>query len=272
MSTTEESTTQDVFDVPAFINSRHVGAVQYGIIILCGLVMFLDGFDTRAISYMAPLIAKEWGLLREVLGPIFSFTPQWVFSSPHDGRLIGNYRAAVKRVRRCAGIHFIPHDLRRLAATAMERTGVPVYTLKAVLNHATGPDVTAQYVQVASDMKLAAMQKIEQFVLGQGGVRCPPSEGPPIDRSVLGTRLSARRDRGRARGAADRLHLADPPARRGARSLAADLDAPGSGQCLHWAYTVEGVAQGLGQVADLNGSLGWNRTNDQRINSPTLYR
>jgi AAHS family 4-hydroxybenzoate transporter-like MFS transporter len=72
MSTTEVSTTQDVFDVPAFINSRHIGAVQYGIIILCGLMMFLDGFDTQAISYMAPLIAKEWGLSREVLGPIFS--------------------------------------------------------------------------------------------------------------------------------------------------------------------------------------------------------
>src|SRR5260370_37965417 len=34
--------------------------------------MLLDGFDTQAISYMAPLIAKEWGLSREVLGPIFS--------------------------------------------------------------------------------------------------------------------------------------------------------------------------------------------------------
>src|SRR3979490_599465 len=64
--------TQDVFDVPAFINSRHVGAVQYRIIILCGLVMFLDGFDTQSISYMAPLIAKDWGLSPEMLGPIFS--------------------------------------------------------------------------------------------------------------------------------------------------------------------------------------------------------
>jgi hypothetical protein len=71
MSTTEVSTIQDVFDVPAFINSRRVGAVQYGIIILCGLIMFLDGFDTQAISYMAPLIANEWGFSREVLGPIF---------------------------------------------------------------------------------------------------------------------------------------------------------------------------------------------------------
>ena len=64
--------TEDAFDIPAFINSRPIGAVQYGIVVLCALVMFLDGLDTQAISYMAPMIAKEWGLSREVLGPIFS--------------------------------------------------------------------------------------------------------------------------------------------------------------------------------------------------------
>lgn len=68
------SATQDAFDVPTFINSRRIGAVQYRIVILCGLVMFLDGFDTQAISYMAPHIIKEWGLPWEVLGPIFSST------------------------------------------------------------------------------------------------------------------------------------------------------------------------------------------------------
>lgn len=60
------------FDVPSFINSRRIGAVQYAIIALCGLIMFLDGFDTQAISYMAPFIGKEWGLSRDLLGPIFS--------------------------------------------------------------------------------------------------------------------------------------------------------------------------------------------------------
>lgn len=66
------STTQVAFDVPAFINARRVGIVQWLVIVLCALVMFLDGLDTQAISYMAPLIAKEWGLSRELLGPIFS--------------------------------------------------------------------------------------------------------------------------------------------------------------------------------------------------------
>ena len=63
---------QDTFHVPAFINEKPIGASQYIITLLCGLVMFLDGFDTQSISYMAPQIAKEWGLSREVLGPIFS--------------------------------------------------------------------------------------------------------------------------------------------------------------------------------------------------------
>jgi AAHS family 4-hydroxybenzoate transporter-like MFS transporter len=64
--------TEVAFDVPSFINSRRTGAVQYGIVTLCGLVMFLDGFDIQGISYMAPSIAREWGLSKELLGPIFS--------------------------------------------------------------------------------------------------------------------------------------------------------------------------------------------------------
>ena len=34
------------------------------VVLLCGLVMLIDGFDTQAISYMAPLMAKEWGISR----------------------------------------------------------------------------------------------------------------------------------------------------------------------------------------------------------------
>lgn len=60
------------FDVPSFIDNRRIGLTQYAIVVLCGLVMFLDGFDTQAISYMAPSISKEWNLPKEMLGPIFS--------------------------------------------------------------------------------------------------------------------------------------------------------------------------------------------------------
>ncbi|HCF1642818.1 MFS transporter [Pseudomonas stutzeri] len=58
--------------LPQFVDERRVSPFQYGVIILCGLVMFLDGFDTQAISYMAPYIAQEWSLSKPMLGPIFS--------------------------------------------------------------------------------------------------------------------------------------------------------------------------------------------------------
>jgi MFS transporter, AAHS family, 4-hydroxybenzoate transporter len=58
--------------LPGFVDERRMSRFQYGVITLCGLVMFLDGFDTQAISYMAPHIAEEWGLPTAVLGPIFS--------------------------------------------------------------------------------------------------------------------------------------------------------------------------------------------------------
>lgn len=58
--------------LPQFVDERRVSPFQYWVIILCGLVMFLDGFDTQAISYMAPYIAQEWSLSKPMLGPIFS--------------------------------------------------------------------------------------------------------------------------------------------------------------------------------------------------------
>lgn len=60
------------FDVPKFIDSKRMGVAQSVTILLCALIMFLDGLDTQAISYMAPHIAKEWGLSKEMLGPVFS--------------------------------------------------------------------------------------------------------------------------------------------------------------------------------------------------------
>jgi AAHS family 4-hydroxybenzoate transporter-like MFS transporter len=58
--------------LPGFVDQRRVSAFQWQVIVLCGLVMFLDGFNTQAISYMAPAIAKEWHLGKGALGPIFS--------------------------------------------------------------------------------------------------------------------------------------------------------------------------------------------------------
>ena len=59
-------------DVAAFIDAQPVGAFQVKLLLTCAAVLFLDGFDTTAIGYVAPALAKEWNLARGALGPVFS--------------------------------------------------------------------------------------------------------------------------------------------------------------------------------------------------------
>jgi MFS transporter, AAHS family, 4-hydroxybenzoate transporter len=59
-------------DVAEFIEQQPVGGFQIGLLLTCAAVLFLDGFDTQAIGYVAPALAKEWGLTKAALGPVFS--------------------------------------------------------------------------------------------------------------------------------------------------------------------------------------------------------
>jgi MFS transporter, AAHS family, 4-hydroxybenzoate transporter len=59
-------------DVAAFIDAQPVGTFQVKLLLTCATVLFLDGFDTTAIGYVAPALAKEWNLGKSALGPVFS--------------------------------------------------------------------------------------------------------------------------------------------------------------------------------------------------------
>src|SRR6202790_4973925 len=59
-------------DVAEFIDAQPVGGFQIRLLLTCAAVLFLDGFDTTAIGYVAPALAKEWGLTKGALGPVFS--------------------------------------------------------------------------------------------------------------------------------------------------------------------------------------------------------
>src|SRR3979411_1320196 len=59
-------------DVADFIDQQPVGAFQIRLLATCAAVLFLDGFDPQAIGYVAPALAKEWGLTKGALGPVFS--------------------------------------------------------------------------------------------------------------------------------------------------------------------------------------------------------
>jgi AAHS family 4-hydroxybenzoate transporter-like MFS transporter len=59
-------------DVAQFIDQQPVGGFQIKLLLTCAAVLFLDGFDTQAIGYVAPALAREWGLTKGALGPVFS--------------------------------------------------------------------------------------------------------------------------------------------------------------------------------------------------------
>ena len=59
-------------DVAGFIDRQPVGGFQIKLLLTCASVLLLDGFDTTAIGFVAPSLAKEWSLTKGALGPVFS--------------------------------------------------------------------------------------------------------------------------------------------------------------------------------------------------------
>jgi AAHS family 4-hydroxybenzoate transporter-like MFS transporter len=46
--------------------------LQWRVIVLCALVVLIDGLDTQVIGYLGPALSAEWQIPREQLGPVFS--------------------------------------------------------------------------------------------------------------------------------------------------------------------------------------------------------
>lgn len=59
-------------DVQEFIDSIRFGFTQKLLLILCFLIVALDGFDTASIGFIAPVLKQEWGASPEYLGALFA--------------------------------------------------------------------------------------------------------------------------------------------------------------------------------------------------------
>ncbi|WP_407311984.1 MFS transporter [Pseudomonas sp. nanlin1] len=59
-------------DVQAFINAQPLSRYQWRVVILCFLIVLLDGLDTAAMGFIAPALSQEWGIDRASLGPVMS--------------------------------------------------------------------------------------------------------------------------------------------------------------------------------------------------------
>lgn len=61
-----------VIDVQQFIDAQPVSALQKRLLLLCFLVIAVDGFDTAVVGFIAPAIRAEWRLAVPQLGPLFA--------------------------------------------------------------------------------------------------------------------------------------------------------------------------------------------------------
>jgi AAHS family 4-hydroxybenzoate transporter-like MFS transporter len=60
-----------LINVSDIIDRQKISWFQIQVIILCGMVATLDGFDTQSIAFVAPLIAKDINVKIVEFGPIF---------------------------------------------------------------------------------------------------------------------------------------------------------------------------------------------------------
>lgn len=54
------------------IDDSKFSLFHWTLIILGFLILAIDGFDTAAMGYIAPSVAKDWGIVKQDLGPVLS--------------------------------------------------------------------------------------------------------------------------------------------------------------------------------------------------------
>ncbi|MGU7780985.1 MFS transporter [Burkholderia sp. PU8-34] len=58
-------------DVTGWIDRQRISPFQATIVVLCFLIVAIDGFDTASIGFIAPVIRAEWNLSPAQLAPVF---------------------------------------------------------------------------------------------------------------------------------------------------------------------------------------------------------
>ncbi len=114
--------------------------------------------------WLAELLERRWQ----------DRTSPFVFPAENKTGHLLNHRLAILAICKDSGIEFRLHDLRRtfasIASVHLERS-LSAYTLKRLLNHSSGGDVTGGYVQVSVEDLREPMKQIEDFVLKCAGLK-----------------------------------------------------------------------------------------------------
>jgi MFS transporter, AAHS family, 4-hydroxybenzoate transporter len=65
-------TSSSILDIRQFIDDRPVGRYQLLVATMCGLIVFVDGFDAQAMGFVAPALTAALKIPRSVLGSVIS--------------------------------------------------------------------------------------------------------------------------------------------------------------------------------------------------------
>ena len=107
----------------------------------------------NGMAHRVPLSPQCLALLDEIR-PLGKGS-EWVFPGPRgDGHRVAIHKAH-NRIRHRAGVAFVPHDLRRTAASVMTSMGISRLVVSKILNHAE-PGVTAVYDRHSYDFEKRA--------------------------------------------------------------------------------------------------------------------
>lgn len=64
-------TTKKTVTIDEIISSSKLSLYQISVLVLCFIIVAIDGFDTASIGYIAPALRQEWALSPAQLGPAF---------------------------------------------------------------------------------------------------------------------------------------------------------------------------------------------------------
>ncbi len=90
---------------------------------------------------------------------------EYIFPGKHPSPFLSNPDNYKRDIIATTGIQFCFHDLRRTFITVAESLDIPHYSLKALLNHSMGNDVTGGYIQITTERLREPMQKIADKIM-----------------------------------------------------------------------------------------------------------
>lgn len=94
----------------------------------------------------------------------------WLFPNRTGKGHIDTFTKAQNAVIEASGVDFMPHDLRRTFTTIAEAQNLSRYTLKRLLNHKEGDDVTGGYIVLDTERLREPVEAIERQILKLAGI------------------------------------------------------------------------------------------------------